>query len=179
MPLLLEILPRLAAQWGGGASILVAARAATLLVQECLCDKETPSWSGTMVLRRLWLPSPLPLHCHPPPPPLTLPSPCPAGSRWHSVDDRPLLSSRQAACISPHCWCHCVPVATSSAVLSSAVRFKEQLQWNTTRTSNEIGNGSGSRDGGDEDDSRQERQMASMGAERGRLWMEHNNHSVV
>ncbi len=50
-PLQLEVLLHLAAQWGEGMSILVAAGAAAFLMLECLCGKETPSWSGIMILR--------------------------------------------------------------------------------------------------------------------------------
>jgi hypothetical protein len=56
MPLQLEVLPCLAARWGEGASILVAAGAAAFFMLECLCGKRTPSWSGIMILRRRWLP---------------------------------------------------------------------------------------------------------------------------
>ena len=76
MRLHLEILPHPAARWGEGASILVAARVAALLVQEYLRGKGTPGWSGIMLLGRQWLPPPLPPLCHPPPPPLPLPPPC-------------------------------------------------------------------------------------------------------
>ena len=101
MRLHLEILPHPAARWGEGASILVAARVAALLVQEYLRGKGTPGWSGIMLLRWQWLPPLLLPPGHPPPLPLMLPPPRPAGARWRSVNDRPFLPSRQAACISP------------------------------------------------------------------------------
>ncbi len=72
----LEILPHPAARWGEDASILVAAGAAALLLQDCLRGKETPSSSGIMVFGRQWLPPPLPPPCHPPAPPLLPPPPC-------------------------------------------------------------------------------------------------------
>lgn len=61
---------------GEGASSLVAAGAATLLLQDCLCGKGTPGLSRIMVLGWQWLPRLLPPLYHLTPPPLPLPPPC-------------------------------------------------------------------------------------------------------
>ena len=64
MPLQLEILLHPAARWGEDESLLVAAGAAALLLQYCLCGIGTPGSSGIMVLgRRQWPPLPLPPPC--------------------------------------------------------------------------------------------------------------------
>jgi hypothetical protein len=70
MRLQLEILPRPAAWWGEDASILVAAGATVLLVQECPRGKGNPGWSGIIVFRWQWLPPLLPPSCQLPPPQL-------------------------------------------------------------------------------------------------------------
>ena len=149
--------------------------------------KGSSGWSGIMLLRRQWLPQPLLPLQHPPPLPLTLPPPRPAGARWCLVDDRPLLPSQQTTCIPSRCFCHCHSCShvICCFVLSSEVCFFCLCRdvcchcpnCNVhCRTSDEIGNGSGVGDDSEDNDSPQERQMASMAAERDRLWMEHNNH---
>ena len=66
MRLQLEILLHPAARWGEDASLLVAAGAALLLLQDCIRGVGIPGSSRIMVLGRQWPPLPLPPPCHTP-----------------------------------------------------------------------------------------------------------------
>ena len=82
MRLQLEILLHPAARWGEDASLLVAAGAALLLLQDCIRGVGIPGSSRIMVLGRQWPPLPLPPPCHTPlssllPPPAVPPAAAP------------------------------------------------------------------------------------------------------
>jgi hypothetical protein len=181
MHLHLKILLHPAARSGERASILVAAGAAAILLQECLRGKGTPGWSGIMLLGQQWMPPLLPLLRHPPLLPLMLPTPRLAGARWRLVDDRP----HELPVFPPTAAATAIAAATSSADLSSAVRFAASA---SATTSTAAASAATSTAGcwmklamAAEVEmvvmtlTATKRQMASMTAERGRLRMEHNN----